>query len=59
MKPGPRANALLSILLLAPALACAPDPGDAGQDAAALTASWSAQLDAFRALRAPYLLYPE
>jgi uncharacterized protein YbbC (DUF1343 family) len=29
----------------------------AGQDAATLTASWAAQIDAFEALRAPYLLY--
>jgi len=30
----------------------------AGEDVAALTASWPAQIDAFKALRAPYLIYP-
>ena len=30
---------------------------DAGQDAATLVASWPAQIEAFKALRAPYLIY--
>jgi uncharacterized protein YbbC (DUF1343 family) len=30
---------------------------EAGEDVESLTASWDAQLDAFRALREPYLLY--
>jgi uncharacterized protein YbbC (DUF1343 family) len=30
---------------------------DAGQDVATLTASWPAQVEAFEALRAPYLIY--
>jgi len=30
----------------------------AGQDVASLTAGWPAQINAFKALRAPYLIYP-